>query len=345
MPHKLHPPGNRGPFWYLRGSDAGGRFEVSTGQKARPDAARWADEWLIARARLRVPGHGEAVGFRDAARYYKAFRNPGTLDERLIDRLAAVLEDLDCRSITQAHLVAAAHQLLPGRSDSTKNRKVITPGAAVLHYAASQRWCEYQRIEKFWVSRKSSREPASDEAVTLLLANVEHHRTNKRGRKADVQVAFKRLLLAMLYETGLRLGHLLSIRWQDVDLATGRVRVRMPKSDETASVPISSVVVAMLGNLPAARLGRVFPWHTNRGVYGWLKPLTDRLGVAYTPHMSRHRLATDAGDAQMPDKQAALLGVWQDPRSLHRYQHVRADAIAGRDAGRLFWGKPGGSKS
>ena len=77
-------------------------------------------------------------------------------------------------------------------------------------------------------------------------------------------------------------------------------------------------------------------WSTNRGVYGWLKPLTDKLGVRYTPHMSRHKLATDADAANIPDKRAALLGVWQDPRSLHRYQHVRPDAIPGRNAGKLL---------
>ena len=30
------------------------------------------------------------------------------------------------------------------------------------------------------------------------------------------------------------------------------------------------------------------------------------------------------------------MGVWLDPRSLQRYQHVRPDAIPGRDAGALL---------
>lgn len=335
MPHKLLRPGVRGPYWYLRGTDAGGRFEVSTGRAARADAEAWADDYLLKRARLRVPGAGEAVSFTTAARHYKAFANLSKDDERQVDRVAAWFGETDCRAIVQAHLVAAANELLPGRTDSTKNRKVVGPVAAVLHYAAEQQWCEYKRLKKFWVSRKSSRRPARDEDLALLLANIEKQRTNKRGRKRDVNVAQKRLLLAMLYETGLRLGHLLSILWQDVDLQAGRVRVKIPKSDELASVPISPIVVAMLANMPT-QLGRVFPWHTNRGVYGWLKPLADKLGVTYTPHMSRHRLATDAGDAQIPDKKAAELGVWKDPRSLHRYQHVRPDAIPGRDAGGLI---------
>jgi integrase len=338
MPHKLLQPGRRGKYWYLRGTDAEGRFEYSTGQETRRGAEAWTETFLVQRARNRVPGASEAVGFRDAARFYKAFRNPSKADSKLIDEVAGHLGNVDCRTITHAQLVAAANEMKPGAAASTKNRKIIGPAAAVLHYAANQSWCEYQRIEKFWVSRKSSRSPASDETVALLIANVEKVRTNKRGRKKDLNVAQKRLLLAVLYETGLRISHLLRLAWSEVDLTAGRIVVRIPKSDETASVPISPVIVSMLANLPA-KYGRVFPWATRRGVYAWLTPLVKKLDVIYTPHMSRHALATAAGAAKIPDKEAALLGVWRDPRSLHRYQHVRPDAIPGRTAGTLL-GKP-----
>jgi integrase len=340
MPHKLLRPGKRGPYWYLRGTDAGGRFEVSTGKTARKDAEAWTDIWLVARARSRVPGAGQAVGFAAAAGFYKA-ANPhlSKADVRLVDRVATHLSangDPDCRTVTQAHLVATANELLPGRAASTKNRKVIAPGAAVLHYAAEQKWCEHQRIKKFWESRKSSREPARDDDLARLIANAEAPpRKKTRGRKKDYNVAYKRVLLAMLYETGLRISHLLSVDWTRIDLPAGRVRVQITKSDELAAVPISEVVVSMLANLPV-KTGRLFPWSTRRGVYGWLKPLTDRLKITYTPHMSRHKLATDADEKQIPDKRAAELGVWLDPRSLHRYQHVRPDAIPGRDAGKLL---------
>ncbi len=335
MPHKLYPPGKRGKFWYLRGTDTGGRFEVSTGKTTRKDAAEWADAWFLARASDRVPGAGEAVGFSTAAEHYRAFRHLSKIDARHLDRLAAYLGQTDCRILTHAHFVEAANRMHRGKSNATKNRQVIGPGAAVMHYAAGQKWCDYQRIAKFKVSRKSTREPAQDADMALLMANVEKQRTNKLGRKKDVQVAYKRLFLAMVYETGLRLSHLLSIEWRRIDLPARRIYVRITKSDELAAVPISEVVVSMLANLQV-KYGRLFPWHTNTGVYGWLNPLKESLGITYTPHMSRHRLATDADAAGIPDKRAALLGMWQDPRSLHRYQHVRPDAIPGRDAGKLM---------
>jgi len=61
-----------------------------------------------------------------------------------------------------------------------------------------------------------------------------------------------------------------------------------------------------------------------------------RSGAKVTPQVGRHALAAAAGDANIPDKKAAELGVWRDPRSLHRYQHVKPDAIPGRTAGSLL---------
>jgi integrase len=42
---------------------------------------------------------------------------------------------------------------------------------------------------------------------------------------------YRRPLLATLAFAGLRVGELLSLRWRDVDLATGRIRVRVSKTD------------------------------------------------------------------------------------------------------------------
>ncbi len=350
------PPGRRGASWYITGVDSSGRFEVSTGVRDKGNrraAEAFAQDFLDERARRRVPGAGEQVGFHAAARHYKA-ANPhlSKNDIAKVDAVAAEIGNIDCRTVTHAHLVAAADTLKPGRKDSTKNRWVIGPGAAVLHYAASNKWCDYTRLSKFWESRKTDREPARDEDLALLIANVEAPaRKSKFGRRRDDNVGFKKILLMMLYEHGLRLGHLLAVQVPHIDLPRGEVKVRIGKSDEWVTLVLSPALVAAIANLleeirlrprtralgrHVPRKGRFFPWTSNRGVYAWLKPLRERLGVTYTPHMSRHKLATDADRAQIPDKRAAELGVWQDPRSLHRYQHVRPTPIAGRSAATLL---------
>lgn len=336
MQIKYLPPGKRGASWYIRGRDASGKFEVSTGSRTRRGAETFAETYIAERARRRIPGRGEAVAFDAAAEFYKA-ANPHLSKEdiRLIDAVAKQIGDVDCRTVNHAALVQAADALKPGRSDATKNRKVIVPGAAVLHYAAEQEWCDYKRIKKFWESRKSPRQAAPDETMALLMANAEAPpRAKKTGRKRDYNADHKKVLLALLYELGLRVTDYLRIEWDHVDLQTGRLAVRIGKTDDWATLELSATAVAMLANLPD-KTGRLFPWATRRGVYAWLKPLRERLGVSYTPHMSRHALATAADAAQIPDKRAAELGTWRDARSLHRYQHVRPTPIPGREAGKL----------
>lgn len=339
MPYKLVPPGKRGPCWYVRGTDASGPFEFSTGKDDRRGAARWVEEvFLPDRARRRVPGRGEQVGFATAALHYKA-ANPhlSKADAALVDALAAEIGEVDCRALGRHSLVAAADALYPTAAPATKNRKVITPGAAVLHFAADQNWCDYKRIKKFWESRKSTREPATDDTLAKLFEHLEDppEKLAPQWRGKDPNIDHKRLLLAMLYELGLRITDYLRIEWEQIDLPAGQVRVRVAKTDEQAALTISPVVVAMLANLPEPHAGPLFPWTTRRGVYAWLQRVRDRAGVHYTPHQSRHAMATAAGLQRIPDGEAAKLGVWRDPRSLHRYQHVQPEPIPGRDAGFL----------
>jgi integrase len=334
---KYLPAGKRGASIYIRGRDASGPFEVSTGSRTRLGAETFAQKFLALRESRRVPGRGEAVTFDVAATHYKAAKpHLSKVDIRLVDRVAAHIGAVDCRLINHATLVQAADALAkPKWSDANKNRKVIGPAAAVLHYAAEQEWCDYKRMKKFWVSRKSPRQPATDETMALLLANAEAPpRAKKRGRKRDYQAPYKKVLLALLYELGLRLSDNLRIEWDHIDLPAGKVSVRIRKTDDWATLDLRPALVTMLANLPK-RTGRLFPWSTSRGVYAWLKPLRDRLGITYTPHMSRHALATAADAAQIPDKRAAELGMWRSTQSLHRYQHVRPTPIPGREIGRL----------
>lgn len=324
MPWKLVAPGKRGKFWTARGTFAGRRREASTGQVDRESAERWAADWVAEIYRNTVPDAADAVTFRDAARAFVHFKRPTLADERLILALADWFADKPIRTITHAHLVDAARALRPHGSNATRNRKVIGPAAAVLHYAADQGWCEYRRFKKFAVSRKSPREPVSDADMGRLLAATEGP---------------QRLLLAILYETGLRITDALSIAWDDVDLRAGRLSVRISKTDDSASLPLSPSLVVELANV-TDKMGRLTPWTNRVSVYRWLRPLCRRLGIVYTPHQSRHALASALLAAGVPDKAAADYGAWRDPRSLQRYQQVRPELRPERDSGALLGGPP-----
>ncbi|HEX2888899.1 tyrosine-type recombinase/integrase, partial [Vineibacter terrae] len=115
-----------------------------------------------------------------------------------------------------------------------------------------------------------------------------------------------------------------------------RIESPLSKTDDIIWLPISRALMVELANLDECRRGKLFPWNDRHEVYDWLVPLRERLGVDYTPHQSRHAMATDMQRRQIPDKQAAANGAWADPRSLQRYQHVIPEPIPGRTVGALI---------
>lgn len=326
MPYKLIPPGERDnpDFYYVRGSVAKRRFEVSTGKKTRAEAESWAIDYVQELQSDPSLIDKPIVSYEDAARAYMAFKVPSETEKERHEKLIVYFNDQNnVAVIKHTHLIAAANTLYPNGSPGTKNREVISPAAAVLHYAYDQEWCAYRRFKRFKEPKYSNKKPARNEDVALLMANC-------TGRR--------RLFLAVTYETGLRLSDVLSIDSTVVDLQAAELLVDVGKNGERVALSLSPSLVAAIANEGFLPGGRLFPWTTKSGVYKWLTPLRERLGVSYTPHRSRHALATDLHRQKVPDKAAMNAGAWLDVDSLRRYQHVDATDLPVRDVGEL-WGK------
>jgi len=333
MGYKLLPPGTRrnNTTYIVRGSIGGRRFEARSNATTREAAERWAIRFAAGIERS-APA-GPVVTFGQAATAYIALKRPRPDDEKHIRMLAAWFAGKPLREIVGADLVTAAHALKPGVQDVTKNRAIITPGSAVLHYAAEQGWCAYSRHRRLKASRRSPRRPASAETMRLLLANT----TGPR----DVH---KHLLLACLYETGVRISDTLRLHDDDLTLPLNQVGFGSSKTDDHGVVTISPELVALLANAPRCAGGKVFPWRDRHGVYRWLRPLCRRLGVTYTPHLSRHALATDLRALGWDMRAIAERGVWRDERSAGRYTHHHATDTPGRSVGILRQGAQKGGK-
>jgi integrase len=74
--------------------------------------------------------------------------------------------------------------------------------------------------ERSWLDR-------AEQIEAFLQAAGELDREARRDRRAMP----RRVLLATLTLAGLRIGEALSLRWRDIDLAAGRLRVRGSKTD------------------------------------------------------------------------------------------------------------------
>lgn len=311
---QFYAPGTRkgNRTYIVRASVNGRQVEKVLEATKLPNAKKEAGDFL---ASIRGRAPDEIVTFEYAARAYMAFKKPRKDDERWIERLIAYMGARDVREIKSDDIRQAADALCPHVLPETKIRYVYTPASAILHYAAEQDWCVYRRIRRPSFSRLSKRTPASNDAVRLLLANTTGH---------------QHLLLAWLYETGQRITDSLRLLRRDIDLGQGSARVGSRKTDDHGELGLSPELVVMLANAPHLPSGRVFPWRDRYGVYRWLRPLCKRLGVSYTPHQSRHAMATDLRALGYDMKAIAERGLWRDERSAGRYVHHRSTAVGER---------------
>lgn len=311
---QLYPPGTRkGNRTYIVRAHINGRqVEKVLEATARADAKREAADFL---ASIRGRDPDAVVTFAYAAQAYMAFRKPRRDDVKWITRMIAYMGSRDVREIKSDDIRQAADALCPHVQNETKVRYVYTPASAILHYAAEQDWCAYRRIRRPAFSRRSKRLPAEVDSMRLLLGNT---------------MGSKHLLLAWLYETGQRISDSLRLMRGDLNLSQGTARISSAKTDDRGEIGLSPELVAMLANAPHLPSGRVFPWLDRHGVYRWLRPLCKRLGVSYTPHQSRHAMATDLRALGYDMRAIAERGLWRDERSAGRYVHHRSTAVGER---------------
>ena len=325
MPYKLWAPGTRkgNRKWLARGTVDGRRFEKVLEAKNSTAAAKEAE---ILVGSLRAVGPDTVVPFEDAADAYMAGKDLGKQDIAYIERLKIHFKGTPVSDVLGTHLIAAAHALAHGTKNSNKNRAVITPASYVLHFASEQGWCQERRFRRLPTSRRSPRKPVPTSTMQLLLA------------KTDGE---KRAFLAWLYETGQRITASLEMMRDDIDLDRRIAKVTSDKTDDHGQIEISPRLAAMIEALPVRQNGRVFPWGDRHNVYRWLKPLCKELGVSYTPHQSRHAMATDLRALGYDMKAIAELGLWRDERSAGRYVHHRSSAAPERGVDILMGEKRG----
>ena len=337
MPFTLIPPGQRkgNPFYLARGIHpiTGRDVEISTKTRDKAAARQFAREVWQGLATSGPPRPGEVLRFRRAVELYCEYRGIDLNDKRLSDArrlrmLNAVIGDTVVTDIRQPTLVAAANQLSGNRTPATRNREVIRPAAAVLHYVADSGYCEWRRIKLFKEPQPVTRAVSQAVAMQLLAAAPE-------GRK--------RLVLLWLFRQGTRISQTLAVTWDDISLADQTFGFYDKKSNQWQHFPLHPEVFEELCRIPEAeRQGRLWPWTQKTGVYKWLRPLAKDLGIIFTPHMGRHSLGTwlNASGAGLKTIMATL--GHKDVKSSVRYQAADIEMVrsASKKLGELAGNPP-----
>lgn len=240
------------PKLYIRGTIRGVTVFESTGTHDPVLAAEYRATREAEIYRGAIHGERAAVKFSKAVVGYltQPGRQPSKHTRMAIGRVLAELgQKINCDQIDQTeHDRVASVICKPGASATTILRAVTTPIRAVLIYAETMGWCTAPKFRKVAKSGKRTDWFRPAEAEALIA-----------GAAAHLQP-----LLIFLFCTGARLGEVVALDWDDVDLQHARCTLMgyrddgsRTKSGDDRIVDLPPRAVAALANL-GHRTGRVF---------------------------------------------------------------------------------------
>ena len=333
MPLKLiEPRAGRSKNFTIRGTYLRVYVDRSCGTSERAIARRILRdlEGKIERGEYpeRPVGPREATFVEAAVRYMKAGGERGRHMAPLLRRLG----NKPLSEIDQAEVDAAALALYPVASPATRNRKVYTPVAAVLHYVG----VEIKLRRPAGAKGKARTAFLSPEDATAVIA---------AAKARDPAFA---LLLRFLLYTGVRISTALALRWDAVDLERRLAWVGVTKNGDPLTVLLREDLVAELAvHRGDHHDGAVFPFTPGGGLKDRLvRARTEACGATMpvrrsgmpahlrrapqcrlswvTFHTFRHTWATWMRRAGVDAQGLVATGNWRDPRSAARYAHAVA---------------------
>ncbi len=282
----------------------------------------------------------QVLTFADAVALYAAARDPTKEERRRLKKIVAAkiagtpgtFGARDVTGICHADLVAVANALHKKHEASTKNRQVMRPAAAVLHYVAGSKKCDWLRVAMFKEKPATTRSVDVDDARTIINnVRAPAAKALKRGNRpatarelahSAANVEKKRFFLLWIFRQGTRITHTLRVTWEGhIDLKRRTVLLPPFKGHDAVEKPLHDDIFEILANTPKAeRHGPLFPWKSRHSIYKWLRPYCAALKIEFTPHMARHSLGKwlNEGGASLRSIMDAL--DHKDPESSVRYQ-------------------------
>jgi integrase len=315
MPLKLVPPrSGQSHNWRVRGTHLGVAVDKSIRApdraKARMVMRLIQDE--IERGMFARRG---APTFADAAGAYM----DGGGDPRFLPPLIAHFKDTPLSAVDQRAIDQSAIALYPNASPATRNRQVHTPVSAILRHAGVAMVLRRPKgasgtPRTAWLSK--------DQMFALMAAS-------------DDQGASFGALMRLLFYTGSRVSEALTLRWGDVDLDKGLVRLRQTKEETERAAIIPPFVVEALRPLRRAPDEKAFRLTKSGFLYDKLTRAAEAAGVKIPErvafHICRHTWATMMRREGGLDTAGLVeTGAWKSRVAASRYEHLDASEEAAK---------------
>jgi integrase len=139
-------------------------------------------------------------------------------------------------------------------------------------------------------------------------------------------------IVQLALETGARLGELLKLRWQDINLVKRTAKLLDTKNGEDRVIPLSSKALEVFKSLPRHISGRVF----------WRWAASDSFNKTWTRaclraeindlkfHDLRHEAVSRLFEKGLNSMEAASISGHKTLAMLKRYTHLRAEDLANK---------------
>jgi integrase len=270
------------------------------GKRTKSFRAEWSKDdakEAEAKALLKIEApkpQAEGIRLSEAAERYLVTRtnhgNPRSKeDRRIVEHFKSVFgADTPLAQITASRISAYKAERLNSICANTERpltaAAVNRPLALLRHLLrlAHDEWEVLAAVPRIKLEREAQgriRWLEPDEEARLLAACAE---SQNKQLAAIVTVAM---------ETGLRLGELLGLTWDRVDLTRGVLRLEVTKSGRRREVPMRQVVYNVLSQLPGAHEGRV--WRAGSIRTAFVNAVTEaKLDGGLHFHDLRHHFAS-----------------------------------------------------
>ncbi len=169
------------------------------------------------------------------------------------------------------------------------------------------------------------RKPSQPRGRERVLNDMEMDRILRELEKIN---PFLKSLCEFALETAMRRGELLSLNWTNIDFIKRTAYLKITKNGSSRCVPLSTVAINILNQMPRDIGGKVFPLKANTVSMGFIKAVRRSKIEDFHFHDLRHMALTKLSNKFTNVLELAAISGHKELKMLQRYVHIKAEDLA-----------------